>query len=475
MNTTTSSSSLVLPVPAPLAGALRIGVLGFAQQGASTLRFLRLYAPGVALLVADAHPREELKPELQQLLGDTPYAGGSGYLQALAGCNVIVKAAGVPPLPILDEYAAAGVRVITQSHLFFSLWQGRTIGVTGSKGKSTTSSMLAAMLRAQDAQPVWLMGNNDMPMLDYFAMEPGATGAGEVAVIEFSSFLLDGLDTSPDIALWTTMYPTHIDHHGTYAAYTAAKAHIYAHQRPGQWAVGNGQDALVAAMAAAHTQATGAQLRLYPSADVAWYDDEYVYYRGEKLARTEMQLVGDHNMSNACGALAVADICDVSAEAAFAALRGFAALPHRLAQHAVAGRIVVDDSISTTPLAAMEALKALRGRTACLVVGGKEAGVPQEELAASIVAHAVPTVLALPPTGMQLAASLRAAGYAGNLIELPDFTPAAMPQLAQLALQHTPVGMACVLSPAAPSTHMFADYKQRGDMFVSAMREAAGE
>jgi UDP-N-acetylmuramoylalanine--D-glutamate ligase len=455
----------------------RVLVLGFGREGRSTLSFLQERAPDATLGVADRRTLNEMSDQEQTALAVLPddrVILGPHYLGAVADAEVIVRAPGLPPdAPPLQEARSSGKLVTSLVSLFFDVAPGRVIGVTGTKGKSTTTSAIYTVLRdaGLDAR---LGGNIGIPLLSCLE---GATDR-TVFVVELSSFQLSDLERSPHIAIVQNVVREHLDYHGSFEKYVAAKANIARHQHPDDYVIHNGDHEIPRALAA-QSPGTKIPFGLEPSPDTVCYveGDRLVHRENGRaspvLRVDEVPLPGAHNLLNLMPAIVVGRLLGVDVTSIAASLRTLQALPHRLQiVHEWQGRRFFNDSLSTVPEAAMAALLAMQGRPTVLIAGGHDRGQEWSELAGAILQANVQAVVLLPETGPRLMAAIeqRAATQPG--IEVPRLVPAAtMLEAVRCAIDASEPGTAILLSPAAASFGAFRDYEDRGNQFQEAAVE----
>jgi len=362
-----------------------------------------------------------------------------------------LRAAGVPSTTAtalwLAEHGSAGV-----------------VGVTGTKGKSTTAALIFHLLCAAGL-PARLAGNIGVPALDLLDAD-----LSEVAVVELSSYQTADLEQGPQVAVVTNLYNEHADWHGSHERYRAEKLRLLA--LPGvQTCVLPAHDALLGAL-----RPRGVSLLFFGAAE-GWHvpPGGGLALAGETvLAPGELPLRGEHNALNLCAALTALAALGVAAPVLPGGLAGFEPLPHRLEVVAERDGVSwVNDSISTTPESALAALASFPGRRVVLIAGGQDRGQEFEELAAVLAARAAgpepATLIALPSTGARLLVAARAAGLpAEHAHDCADLASAVA-----LAASLATAGAVVLLSPAAPSYDHYRSFEERGERFRSLAREAA--
>lgn len=418
----------------------KICILGFGKEGQATLAACSTLASPASITIADS---QAITAPVQQKT-----ITGADYLEQVdkQQFDVIIKSPGIPPHPLIEQWRKAG-KLTSGTALFFAAAKAvgaKLIGVTGSKGKSTTSSLIYTILTAAKV-PVTLVGNIGKPMLEYSdKLDPSMT-----FVAELSSYQLLDLEQSPDIAVITSFFPEHLDYHGSLQNYFEAKSHIARYQSTENTVIFAGDQPEVVRMAS-----------LSP---------------GRKIARTaadspiklsELKLIGAHNLSNVALATGVANVLGIEPATYLAALRNFTGLPHRLQSLGVHHGIQwIDDAISTTPDSTIAALDALGDRVATIILGGQDRGVPYEHLGTRIAASKVRTVILFPGSGPRIRQAIGDA-HADVCFHEVDTMQAAV----EKAKKSTMEGKICLLSTAAPSYGMFKNFEEKGDEFARCIR-----
>lgn len=443
---------------ARLAGQ-RALVLGFAREGVDLARFLARV--GARVTVSDRKPREQLAAEVAQLDGRpvTYLLGGDPPADVLADVDVLFASPGVPPEhPLLAAARPRGVRVSSLIELFFELCPAPVVGITGSAGKTTTTTLEGEIFRAAGRQ-VHVGGNIGRPLLG----ELEQITPESWVVLELSSFQLESLRQSPHVAVVTNVTPNHLDRHPSMEAYWEAKGQILAHQAPDDWAVLNADDPW-----SRRYEPRGGMLRfsLRQTADGYLADGRLIVAGENLLDAAEVPVPGQHNLANVLAACLAAHAAGVEHAAMAAAVRTFRGVPHRLQVVAErAGVRFVDDSIATAPERSIAALRALAPAPLVLIAGGRDKHLPMDEWAALIAQRARHVVL-LGEMSDLVAEAL------GRLD--PPFTAASrardMDEAVRLAAGAAQSGDVVLLSPGGTSYDMYHDFEQRGDDFARAAR-----
>ena len=370
--------------------------------------------------------------------------------------SVVIKSPGVSVYkPEIIRAKKNGVYFTSATNLFLAEAMCREkrptlIGITGTKGKSTTSALTAHILSGLGYK-TFLGGNFGTPLLEALP----TLDVYDFIVAEVSSYQAADLECGFDAALVNNLYPEHLNWHLSHEKYYQDKLNIFA-RTPKK--IVNGADAKLAEM----TKDMQVIAFNVTDATEGFYLENGDVYKGnvKYLSGTELPLPGAHNLANLCGALTLIQALGVKAEPEKIAviLSSFKPLPHRLQIVAKGDVCFVDDSISTTPETAMAALDVFAGRPITLIAGGFDRGQDYAELAKKIRQNNV-KVVTLPDTGSRICAEVQKCG--GEAYEAADMASAV-----RKAKEITPVGGVVLLSPAAPSYGVYKNFEERGKAFA---------
>ncbi|MFM8980557.1 MAG: UDP-N-acetylmuramoyl-L-alanine--D-glutamate ligase [Planctomycetia bacterium] len=441
--------------------ALVLG-LGRFSGGVETARFL--VQQGADVLVSDAAPRTALEASAREAEDAGARLQFGPQLPALLeGRDLLVASPAIPfEHPVLLAAQARGLEVTTEINLFLARVRAPVLGVTGTKGKSTTSSLLASMLSAAlhgSGRSVHLGGNVGRSLLNHLpSIQPH-----DLVVLELSSFQLwwtrrEG--RAPHVALVTNLFPDHLDRHGTMDEYAAAKRGMLEMQRPQDVAVLPADDPTVRDHG--FLEAGPARRVLFGAGTPQRLEHGQLVLPGSApRSLAAMRLWGEHNRRNALAAASAAlQVAGVTPAHVQAGAEATVPLPHRLQPVAEAGGVLyVDDSNATTPQSAREALEAVP-RPAIVLVGGKPKGVDMTPLVDALVRKAK-AVVTIGSAGPEVARLL--AGRVRHVAGGPDMAAAVA---AACALAQP--GDAVVLSPGYSSLDQYASFAERGDRFRDA-------
>lgn len=368
---------------------------------------------------------------------------------ALSAHDVVVKSPGISAYrPEILAARERGTRFTSGTALWFGENpDARVVAVTGTKGKSTTTAMIAHLARALGVRSA-LAGNIGMPLLDLDGQHAA------LWAVELSSFQTG--DAGPlELGVVVSLAEEHLDWHGTRERYIADKLKLadVAHTL-----LVDAQSPLLMARTGGHPRR-----RLFGDAH-GWHVAAGAICRGgeTRIAVDELPLHGAHNARNACAALAAIELLGLDARSAAPALRRFAPLPHRLTPLGERGGVEwIDDSISTTPDAALAALQSLPGRDVTLILGGHDRGLDWRGFAQALRQQPAGTVVVQGAAGARIATALREAAVACPVERAEDLAGAVA-----IARAATRPGGVVLLSPGAPSLDQFRDYAERGRAFA---------
>ncbi len=440
----------------------RIALWGWGREGRAAYRALRARLPALPLtLFCNSAEIDDARALGDALLSITTEATG----ERLGAFEVVIKSPGISPYaPEAQAAAARGTRFLGGTALWFAEHDdgtgtaARTLCVTGTKGKSTTTALLAHLLRA-DGQRTALAGNIGLPLLELLDPVP----APQVWAIELSSYQTRDVAASgvrPQLAIALNVFPEHLDWHGGEQRYVDDKLALLTQARP-RIAVLNADDPRLAALSLPDSA-----VRWFGRGD-GWHLRGDALYRGDArvMDTTGLPLPGRHNRGNLCAVLAALEAIGLDAIALAPHAATFQPLPHRLQPLGVRdGLRYVNDSISTTPHASLAALEVYRDQRVAILVGGHDRGLDWTAFA-ECMRHAPPrAVVTMGQNGPRIHALLAPLAAQGGFALL---AAADLPDAISIA-QHALSGDGVVLlSPGAPSFGAYRDYVERGRHFAA--------
>ena len=431
----------------------RVAIWGYGREGRAALAALRWRLPRQPVTVFCSQDEAAGLEEMQDpgLRIETTVS-----VQALAAHEIVIKSPGISPYtsPAADA-ALEGVRFVGGTGLWFGEdMPGRRIGVTGSKGKSTTTAFIAHLLRAANRRTA-LAGNIGLPLLELLDVQPPP----DYWAIELSSYQ-SGEARGLDVAVVLNLFPEHLDWHGSEARYFADKLKLVTQAAPRHAVLNAGDPRLAELDVPAETRVTW-----FNHAD-GWHLHENTIFRGGRavLDTRALPLPGRHNRLNLCAAFAALECLGLDAASLAPAAHSFKPLPHRLQTLGVRGGIeAVNDSISTTPQAAIAALDCFRGRRVAILVGGYDRGLDWGVFAERIAAEPVAAIITMGQNGPRVFEKLKPLSLGDRFVlaEAGDLEEAV-----KLGLQALGSEGVLLLSPGAPSFPRYRDYVERGRHFA---------
>lgn len=424
---------------------------------------------GAEVTISDLKPAEQLQREIA-LLGDlgVRLALGGHRQEDILGADIVFVTPGAPrDLECLEAARQRGIPISSETELFFALCPAPIIGITGSSGKTTTTTLVAEMLRVAGRQ-VFVGGNIGTPLIDRL----GEIGPDSWVVLELSSFQLEPLRRSPSIAAVLNVTPNHLDRHPTMQDYIAAKANSLRFQGTSGWAVLGYDNEATRSLA---EQCVGQVL--FFSRHQALRSGAYLASEGVVLAYggrrqticplSDIRLRGQHNWENTLAAVAIARAAGLSAEPMRQAIRSFTGVEHRLEfVRLLRGASYYNDSIATTPERTIAALRSF-SEPMVLIAGGRDKHLPWEGLARLIVERLKELVL----YGEAAGAIQEAVQQAATSTQPPIYRCGPLAEAVQRAAHIAAKGDVVLLSPACPSYDQFRDFEERGREFKRLVRE----
>jgi len=426
---------------------MNIAIAGYGAEGKANYRYFSTRGHTVTI-VDERASSSEMPDDADHLLGE-------GVFNDLNDYDLVVRTAGLAPHRITTNS-----KIWSATNEFFANCPAPIIGVTGTKGKGTTASLIASILK-KAGRTVHLVGNIGTPaldVLDYVAAE-------DIVVYELSSFQLWDIEQSPHIAVVLMIEQDHMDVHANMDEYVAAKRNIVKWQSSADVVVYNQENSHSVAIA----MSSAAERIAVPSDEfvsVAW--DSFWYGDQEICPTSTLKLAGAHNLDNACAAIAAVWNYTQNTKAIAAGLAAFDGLPHRL-KHVRNVRNIsyYDDSIATTPGSAIAAIRAFEAPKV-LILGGSHKGASFDELARVASSGNVRAAILIGEEAPRLKRSFETYAPDVTLHELGRNTT--MKQIVEAARDAAQKGDVVVMSPACASFGMFENYADRGAQFVAAVR-----
>lgn len=420
----------------------KILILGFGKEGRSSYEFIRKILPEKPLAIADMKDIE-LKDDKVRLIT------GEDYLSHLSEFDLVLKS---PGIPFKGVKIPEGVEITCQTDLFLRFSDFTAIGITGTKGKTTTSTLIYSMLR-EAGFDACLIGNIGVPVFEDIDMAQSA-----VAVIELSSHQLQFTRTSPHIAVLTNIYEEHLDHYdGGFAGYVSAKLNIVRHQTENDCFIYNGEQDLNE-----YIDMSDVKSRKIPVKSLS--DEEFL----NNLTKGNPHLKGRHNLHDVLFAANAVRCLGVSDEAIKRAVDNFQGIEHRMEfVGSFDGVDYYNDCIATIPKAVLSAVEALD--VGSLIIGGLDRGLDYTEFTKALAESSIDNLICLPDTGYTIGRLVDSLGAKTRIIYAKD-----MEDAVRQAKLYTPKGKACLLSPAAASYNLYKGFEEKGRHYKKLVMEICG-
>ena len=392
-------------------------ILGFGKEGKITKKYLEKNFPNLKIGVGD------IKTE-------------SDYLQKQFDYDLVVRSPGIPKEYVKVPYTTATNIFLSYIRQFPNV---KVIGVTGTKGKSTTASLIAHILKMANKN-VQLLGNIGSPMIEALFNK---IEEDTIFVLELSSYQLDDIKYSPNIAVITSLFPEHMDYHRNIKDYYGSKRNILKYQTKEDHYVYNPKNKKMVSWKKT------TEANMVPFAEGLLLDD------------SEISLKGEHNRENIRAAVSTARILNISDAKIISAVKSFKGLPHRMELVGeYSGIIFYDDAISTTPESTMSAIKSLP-KIGTIFLGGQDRGYNFTKLEKMIRKYKINNIVLFPESGNRIFKNREGL----NILETSS-----MDMAVRFAYKNTPKGEVCLLSCASPSYSLWKNFEEKGDQFKSAVK-----
>jgi UDP-N-acetylmuramoylalanine--D-glutamate ligase len=440
----------------------RILILGFGKEGISTYKLLLRTISPEWIAIADQDENLPEKLEFQIHPHCKLYLGKS-YLDHLGLYDVIIKSPGVST-KLLNGLVSTR-KITSQTELFLKIFADRTIGVTGTKGKSTTSSLISHILSSY-FNDVLLVGNIGIPAFDLI----DRIGENTKIVYELSSHQLEHIAISPYIAVLLNLYEEHLDHYENFSEYQLAKFNITKYQSEDNWFIMNGDDHLLTGLY--HNSYLNRKLFVFSNKKLnnngvfIEGDGKVICYFKGKVSKFDfndrLYLPGVHNLKNIMAAICVAKILGVPDAVIYPSICEFKGLKHRMEYIGTHGGVIFyNDSISTIPQATILAVQSLK-KVDTLILGGKDRGINYKPLVDFLPGSKIKNLILVGEAGKRILDGLIKAGIPADqkTFFIYDYN-----EIIPIVRKHTKPGSICLLSPAAASYDQFRNFEERGEVF----------
>ncbi len=436
----------------------KILILGFGKEGKSTYNLLRKIFPEKELAISDLnsdHIKDIDDPFLKKF-------SGADYLNCCGDFDLVIKTPGISLNH--DNYPFDKSKISSQTDLFLKLFASQTIGITGTKGKSTTTSLIYHTLLKADENVV-LVGNIGIPPFEIIEKIDDKTKI----VFEMSSHQLEYVSSSPRISILLNIFEEHLDHYSSYRDYQLAKFNIAKFQKNDDFFIYNMDNALINGLIEEiGIKSQSFAFSAYVKPKRGTYVNDYRIMFADNGAEApvfnlkhEISLKGLHNIKNMMAAANVFKILGLSNEIIKESFCSFKGLPHRLEYIGeFDGVKYFNDSIATIPQATIAALKALHN-VQTLILGGFDRGIDYSILIDYLLDRSPATLIFMGDAGKRIHKGLEAKSFKAAKMFFAD----EMQEVVKIAKSNTQIGSVCLLSPAAASYDRFKNFEERGEIF----------
>ena len=436
-------------------GGKKVCILGFGKEGKSTFNYIKKHNPNFKLFIHDQN--ENLIEENEFLRGDISlrFNLGYNYLNNLKDYDVIIKTPGISLKDI--DISRFQDKITSQIELVLENYKEQIIGVTGTKGKTTTSSLLYKVLKDQNIDTL-LLGNIGIPVFDFV----DDIKINTKVIIEMSSHQLEFLKTSPHIGIILNLFEDHLDKAGSIEHYHECKMHMFDYQSridysiyclDNQNLVNKINEKRYYSQLIGYKFATTKQ-----DFNTIYCDDNYIYFKNKPIynVNDERNLIGRHNLYNIMAVLVVVQILGLNNKIASKSINEFTPLEHRLEPVGTyEGVTYYNDSIATIPEATINAIESL-GIVNTLIFGGMDRGIHYENFIEYLKNSNVENLICMPETGYKIGNEIKNK----NVYKAENLTDAV-----NIAKQVTKKGMICLMSPAAASYNQFKNFEEKGTRY----------
>lgn len=429
----------------------KILILGFGREGQSTYKLIRKYLPKQELYISDKKENFQDNFDFLEEDSNVSFTSGEKYLENLNDYDIIMKSPGISFVNL--DTTKYYHKIKSQLELLFEFFDNFTIGITGTKGKSTTSSLIYKVLQDQGVKSIF-SGNIGVPVFNYIDELDSDT----IIVLEMSSHQLEFMEFSPNIAILLNVFEEHLDHYESYEKYAEAKCNIYKYQKKDDYFLYSIDNEMLSKLVkktkgkAYKVSLSGKRnSNIYLKDDKVYLNDKEIYDKNEKR-----KLLGDYNLNNIMFVLGVSEILDLDLKQTIKSISEFEPLRHRLEFVGKYKDIeFYDNSIATIPMATIEAIKALK-KVDTLIIGGMDRGIDYTDFIQFLKDSEIRNIICMPKTGHDIAEKLN-----NERCYVVD----TMEEAVSIAKEVTQKGEICLLSPAAASYGFFKNFEEKGDIY----------
>lgn len=447
----------------------KIAILGFGTEGKSTYKYLRKHLKEQTLTILDSNIKLLEKNKDLLLDNNLRFVLGESYLNNLDSYDFIIKAPGIYLNDNIKRELAG--KITSQIGLILDYTNIFLIGITGTKGKSTTSTLIYEVIKKLRGN-VFLTGNIGYPIFDYLDIINDET----ILISELSSYQTEFITKSPQISIILNLFEEHLDFHKTLDNYYDSKLNVFKYQKENDWAIYNyDNEELKSRIKNNRYLGQSIKLTFDENADkddmiLCNKKNIYLLSNGKKKKiynlKSKRKLLGMHNIYPIMCTIGVAKILNLNLRKVKKIINSFKPLKHRLEKVAkYRGITFYDDAIATIPNATLNAITALK-KVDTLILGGLDRGINYSGFAKSLINTKVRNFICMPDTGYKIANDLKTLNSNKNI-----YLVSKMEDVVKLAYKITKKGKICLLSPAAPSYNNYKNFEEKGDFYVEFIKK----
>lgn len=436
-----------------------IAILGFGIEGKSTYSFIRRHL-NIPLTIIDKNDVYEANKELLENDDQISYIIGEEYLRNLDKFDIVIKSPGV----ITKDIDTEDINFSSQLELFLKINKDNVIGITGTKGKSTTTSLVYEVLRA-NGKDARLVGNIGKPIFD----DIETYDQGTLLVVEMAALQLEFVTISPHIGVILNLYEDHLDHSGSVLKYHQNKLNMFKFQSEKDYMIYFSDiEPLNNYIEEGNYKGRPYRIQLHNkniTTHTAYIYRDMVYFNQKEIfdVNTDVHLIGEHNLRNIMAALTIAEILELDIKKTVYAIKNFKPLEHRIELVGTYHDITYyNDSIATIPNATIYAIKALKD-VDTLIFGGMDRGIDYQAFIDYLNEGNVRNLICMPTTGYKIAAKIKNRNV--NKYEIQNLEEAVLK-----ASEITEKGKICLLSPAASSYEYFKNFEEKGSAYKNLVK-----
>lgn len=432
----------------------KIAIMGFGKEGKSTYNFIRRHLPNQTITILD---KFDILKNNEYLTNDKNLIiiTGDNYLDNLSSYDLIIKAPGIALLDI--DTKSFEHKITSQLELILEINRKNIIGITGTKGKSTTSSLIYNVIKNQ-FDNVFLLGNIGNPILDNIEEFNDQT----LLVIEMSSHQLEYVNNSPHIGIILNLFQDHLDHTGTLEKYHNDKMHMFKYQTNNDIGIYDGQNDYLNKLINNNYKSQLYTFKVNDKTGNIYTVDNNIYYNNEIIydGKQQRNLLGNHNLKNIMATLLVCKLLNLDINKATKTINEFKPLEHRLEMVGTYNNITYfNDTIATIPEATINGIKGLE-KVDTLIFGGMDRNIDYNDFINFLNKSNISNLIGLPETGHKICKILKISNTTKNI-----FLVESLEEAVEIASKYTKEKHICLLSPAASSYNKYKNFEEKGNCY----------